>query len=89
MQMHNNLLRLPALCSRLGFGRAHIYALIRDGLLMPPIRLGARSVAWPSNEADDYIAAKIRGAGNDELRALVSRLTKARAVAGCSSEASP
>jgi prophage regulatory protein len=79
--MSRALLRLPALLALLGFGRAHAYSLVRSGLLMPPVRLGARSVAWPSDEADQYIDAKVRGATDAELRELVARLVAARAAA--------
>ncbi|MFT4047934.1 MAG: AlpA family phage regulatory protein [Solimonas sp.] len=77
-----HLCRFPELSACIGLGRTQIYSLIRDGLLMPPVRLGAQSVAWPSDEVDTYVKAKIRGASNDELRALVARLVAARATAG-------
>ncbi|MDM4770848.1 AlpA family transcriptional regulator [Solimonas sp. SE-A11] len=72
------LLKAPALCGRLGCSRAHAYALVKDRLLMRPIHLTQRAVAWPSNEVDEYIAAKVRGASADELRDLVQRLEQAR-----------
>lgn len=76
------LLRLPALSARLGIGRASIYSHIATGLLMPPVKLGLRTVAWPSDEVSEYIAAKVRGASNEELRALVGHLVAARTQTG-------
>lgn len=82
MFMSQALLRLPACCERLGLSRASVYSLIRCGLLTPPVRLGTRSVAWPSGEIDQYVDAKIRGADNDELRDLVARLVEDRCKSG-------
>lgn len=82
MRSNTYLFRFPDFSARIGLGRTQIYSLIHDGLLMPPVRLAAQAVAWPSDEVDAYVSAKIRGASNDELRALVARLMAARTTAG-------
>jgi prophage regulatory protein len=86
MDSNTHLQRFPEFSARLGHCRSQIYNLIRNGLLMPPIRLSVRAVAWPSYETERYIAAVVRGASDAELRELVASLVAARTTS--SSEAS-
>ena len=48
------------------------------GLFPRPIKLGEKSSAWPASECNAVLAARIRGATEDEIRALVVELTAAR-----------
>lgn len=57
--MANSLLRLPEVSRRVGIKRSAIYALIERGEFPPPVRLGARVSAWPSDEIDAWVAARI------------------------------
>lgn len=54
-----SLLRLPAVTARTGLSRATLYARIAEKSFPPPIKLGKRAVAWPSDEVDAWIASKI------------------------------
>jgi prophage regulatory protein len=73
-----SLLRLETVVSRRGRSRPQIYVDIKRGILTPPVRLGSKLSAWPSNEIDALNRAEIAGASQDELRALVQRLVKER-----------
>lgn len=55
----DNLLRLPQVVGRVGFGKSTIYALIKRGQFPSPIALGARARAWISTEVDAWIAQRI------------------------------
>ena len=57
-----SLLRLPAVCSRLGIGRSAIYDLVKRGELCQPVKLGQRVSVWPASAIDAFIAARIASA---------------------------
>lgn len=57
--MDRKLLRLPDVIERAGFKRSKLYALIARGEFPPPIKLGPRVSAWPSDEIDEWIAQRI------------------------------
>jgi len=59
-----SLLRLPAVKGLTGYSRSQIYLLIKRREFPAPIRLGARSVAWPSNEIHSWIADRIAQSRN-------------------------
>ena len=44
--MTETFLRLPGVKKRTGFGRSHIYSLIKQGQFPKQIYLGPQSVAW-------------------------------------------
>jgi prophage regulatory protein len=72
------LLRLPTVTEKSGLPSSTLYLRIQQGLWPRPVSLGDRAVGWPSNEVDAVVAARIAGQSNDEIRALVKRLHKAR-----------
>jgi prophage regulatory protein len=74
--------RLPTVIQVTGKGRTTIYGDIADGLMTPPVNIGARSVGWPSSEIDAINAARIAGKTDDEIRALVKQLVAKRKQAG-------
>lgn len=55
-----------------------IYAAVKDGTFPQAVPLGLRSVGWPSDEVQAVTAARVAGAADDELRALVQQLHTAR-----------
>ena len=57
--MEATLLRLPGVKERTGFRKSHIYELIRRGDFPPPVRIGARAVAWDASAIDAWIRARI------------------------------
>ncbi|NNK95721.1 MAG: AlpA family transcriptional regulator [Desulfobacterales bacterium] len=54
------LLRLPQVEQSCGLKKSTIYAQIKEGTFPRPVKLGARSVAWRSNEVDEWIQARPR-----------------------------
>lgn len=56
------LLRLPRVCAQVGLSKSQIYRLIRTGEFPPPVRLGANSVAWPTERVNAWISGKINAA---------------------------
>lgn len=53
--MSNNLLRMPEIMRRTGYGKAWIYRLISQGKFPRPIKIGSRSIAFVESEVDDWI----------------------------------
>lgn len=81
--MHNlTFLREPQLRKRRARCKPKNYKDISDGLLTPPIKLGARCSVWPEHEINALLAAEIRGASQDEIRALVNKLVADRSREG-------
>jgi prophage regulatory protein len=76
--MAHTILRLPAVKAESGSSRSTIYLRIQQGLWPKPIKLGARSIGWPSSEVAAINAARIAGMSDDEIRALVVKLEFAR-----------
>lgn len=74
------ILRLPMVQAKTGKGRSATYADIERGLMVKPVKLGERAVGIPDYEVDAIIAARIAGATEGELRALVNRLHAARSA---------
>lgn len=56
------LIRLPEVITRTGMSRSTILRMVNGQLFdFPmPVKLGARSVAWRSDEIDQWIAARPR-----------------------------
>lgn len=79
--MARQLLRKPAVLQRYGRGNSTLHLDINRGLFVPPVSLGARCSAWPSDEVDAIINARVAGQTDDQIRALVKRLVAARANA--------
>ena len=60
------LLRLPQVIERVGLQRTSIYDAIKHGTFPPPIKLGRRCVAWPSDVIELWVReciAQSRGEG--------------------------
>lgn len=74
----NNLIRLLPSLVLAAKSRAAFYADIQAGLMTPPVKLSARSVAWPEHEIRAINSARIAGQTNDQIRNLVSRLVEDR-----------
>ncbi len=76
--MVNKILRLPEVKAESGSSRSTIYLRIQQGLWPKPVKLGPRSIGWPSSEVAAVNAARIAALPDDEIRALVIRLEVAR-----------
>jgi prophage regulatory protein len=49
------LLRLPQVETKIGLKRSRIYSLMKEGRFPKPFRLGPRSVAWRTDDLDEWI----------------------------------
>ena len=54
------LLRLPAVMERCALGRSSIYAGVRNGTFVTPVRLSARAVAWHESEIDRWVSGRVK-----------------------------
>jgi prophage regulatory protein len=61
-----------------GRSRSSTYEDVADGLMVPPIPIGRRAVAWPRAEVEAVVAARIAGKSPDEIRELVASLVAQR-----------
>lgn len=74
------ILRMPHLLQRTAESRTAIYCGIRRGTFPSPVKLGGpRAVGWPAHEIDAVVRARIAGATDDQIKALVARLHAQRA----------
>lgn len=48
------LMRLPQVIEFTGLPRSTIYARIKEGTFPPPVKLSARSVAWPKTVLEEW-----------------------------------
>ena len=70
--------RKPTVRAAMGWANSTLYQKIKDGLFVPPVKIGPRASGWPSDEVASVQDAIIAGAGNDELRDLVAKLVVQR-----------
>jgi prophage regulatory protein len=75
------LLKLPAVLALTATGRSTHHKRIHEGLMVPAVRLGENSVAWPDHEIHALNAARIAGKSDDEIRQLVAKLVEDRKAA--------
>tara|TARA_R110002049_G_C9172598_1_gene562115 strand:+ start:2433 stop:2687 length:255 start_codon:yes stop_codon:yes gene_type:complete len=78
MKAMNTLLRKPTILTACAFSKSTLHNRINEGLFTPPVSIGARAVAWPSNEVESITNAIIAGKGNDEIKLLVKVLIEKR-----------
>ena len=57
---------------------ATIYNNIKAGIWTKPVRIGERSVGWPSDEVIAVNKARVAGATDEQLRELINRLHEKR-----------
>lgn len=81
MTTTRRMLRMPALKILTGRGRSTNYDDIARGLMVPPVAMGARCSAWPSDEVDRIIEARIAGWTSHQIRHLVREMVAARCIA--------
>jgi prophage regulatory protein len=72
------LLKLPEVCRRRALQATSVYGQVKDGTFTPPVKLTARSAAWPEHEVDAINRAVVAGKSKAEIRTLVSELIAAR-----------
>lgn len=72
------MLRRKQVEAESGYSRSTIYLRISQGLWPRPVKLGARSVGWPAGEVESLNAARVAGASDDSIRALVAGIHEKR-----------
>ncbi len=77
-ELLKQILRRPRVEDSSGYPRSTLYLRISQGLWTRPVRLGPRAVGWPAGEVAALNASRIAGETDEEIRALVIRLEKAR-----------
>jgi len=75
------ILRRKQVQAECGCSRSTIYQRISQGLWPKPVSLGPRAVGWPAREVAAVNEARIAGADDSRIRALVQRLELARTSA--------
>jgi prophage regulatory protein len=75
----NPMLRRPVVEQATGDSRSTIYRKIKHGLFTKPVQIGGERVAWPANEVQALINARIAGKSEEEIKSLVIELHAARA----------
>jgi prophage regulatory protein len=70
----NSLLKISTVKFRTGLSKSTIYRRINEGLFVKQVNLGGRQVAFPSNEIDALVQARISGKTDEEIKALVVEL---------------
>ncbi|EAM8762997.1 AlpA family transcriptional regulator [Salmonella enterica] len=63
--INQNLIRLPEVLKRTGFGKAWIYRLISEGRFPAPVKIGVRAVAFVESEVDEWIQSVIETSRNN------------------------
>jgi len=58
--VHDSLVKLPQVLSRVPVSRSGWYAGVREGRYPQPVKLGRRSVFWRSSEIDTLIQSLSR-----------------------------
>ena len=53
------IMRLPEVKAASGFGRTHIYELMKEGRFRSARRIGARAVGWDSWEVEQWVADRL------------------------------
>ena len=74
-------IRRPELMQITGLSSSAIDRRIEKGLLVPPVNLGGRAVAWVSYEVDAVMNAFIAEKSADEIRDLIDSLLRDRQIA--------
>lgn len=70
-----SIFRIPAVLNETGHrSHASIYNAINAGTFTKPVKIGERSVGWPSEEVQAINAARIAAKSDAEIRELVNRL---------------
>ena len=80
--MDATILRLPQVKAKTGLGRTTIYSQEASGVFPRSVSLAARAKGWVAREVYAVLDARIAGASEDEIKALVKTLVAARTNGG-------
>ncbi|WP_426576595.1 helix-turn-helix transcriptional regulator [Xenorhabdus stockiae] len=62
-----NLIRLPEVQRRTGYGKAWLYKLIQAGQFPKQVKIGTRSVVFIESEVDAWIAQRIAESSSEVM----------------------
>ena len=65
--------------NKVRFSRSTLYSRIQQGLFVPPVSLGRRSVGWLEHETDMVLRGLISGRTDAEIKELVKEVIALRA----------
>ena len=65
--------------NKVRFSRSTLYSRIQQGLFVPPVSLGRRSVGWLEHETDMVLRGLISGRTDIEIKELVKEVIALRA----------
>jgi prophage regulatory protein len=74
-------LRLKQLKEIRNRGSSSLWNDVKAGMLPPPVHIGPNSSAWPSHEIAQIDQARLAGADDSAIKALVIALVAARTTA--------
>lgn len=69
------------IAERRGTSRVSTWRQSRAGLLPPPVKLSPGCTRWATHEVDAVDRARLAGAGDAEIKALVTKLIADRTAA--------
>jgi predicted DNA-binding transcriptional regulator AlpA len=76
------LMRIKRVLEQTGDSRSSLYDKVARGLFPRPVKLGGeRASAWPDEEIEAILAARVASVQDDEIRLLVARLHHGRRIA--------
>lgn len=71
-------MKTTPVCAAVGVARPTFYEHMAKGLFPRPIKIAPKLAVWPQAEVAQINAARVRGATDEQIRALVIELTEAR-----------
>lgn len=74
----NRLVRRAECLQLTGLSKSVLNIHEKKGLFVPPIKIGARAVAYPLNEIETIMHARMQGQSDAQLRQTVSMLLELR-----------
>ena len=78
IKLQNTILRNSNVRQLFNICKSTVNNRVRDGLLPPPISLGARAVGWVQLECETVLAAMIAGKSPEEIKLIVNKLVTKR-----------
>ena len=74
-------LSVAEIAARYGVSRVTAWRHAQNGTLTAPVRLSPGCTRWPAHEVEAIDRARLAGADDDAIRALVKKLVADRAAA--------
>ena len=72
------ILRLEATCERTGLAKSTIYARIKQGGFVSPLRLGPRSIGFLESEVNTWIESRERGVHQTPPKLNLAQVKRSR-----------